>query len=155
MSSALIGCSGFVGTTLLKQRSFDGLFRSVNVEQIAGNKFDLLVCAGAPAQKWLANRDPENDLRGMERLMGQLDRVECDTCVLISTVDVFAQPLGVDEDSVADASGLQAYGLHRLRLEEFVGRGLVQLAQRPPDDLFARLTGSSEKNLCCSTAEKL
>lgn len=134
MSSALIGYSGFVGSTLLKQRSFDERFRSVNIEQIAGQKFDLLVCAGAPAQKWLANRDPENDLRGIERLMGCLDRVECNTFILISTVDVFAQPHGVDEASVVDTSGLHAYGLHRLRLEKFV-------AERFARHLIVRLPG--------------
>jgi hypothetical protein len=47
---ALIGYSGFVGSTLLKQRHFDSLFRSTNIDEIVGKTFDMVVCAGAPAQ---------------------------------------------------------------------------------------------------------
>ena len=41
-SSALIGYTGFVGSTLLKQRSFDACFNSANIDQIAGRSFDLV-----------------------------------------------------------------------------------------------------------------
>ena len=52
--TALIGYSGFVGGNLLRQRSFDACFNSSNIEAIAGRSFDLVVCAGAPAEKWKA-----------------------------------------------------------------------------------------------------
>lgn len=118
--NSLIGFSGFVGGTLLKQASFEGLYRSTNIAEIAGQSFDLVVCAGAPAQKWIANREPEADRQTIEALIGHLKTIQCKTFVLISTVDVFKTPIGVDEDSPVDESGLHAYGLHRRRLERFV-----------------------------------
>ena len=57
MKNALIGFSGFVGATLQKQALFDALYRSTNIADIEGGEFDLAVCAGAPAQKWIANRE--------------------------------------------------------------------------------------------------
>ena len=44
----------------------------------------------------------------------------CKTFVLNSTVDVFKNPKGVDEDTPIEEAGLHAYGLHRRWLEKFV-----------------------------------
>ncbi|MEX8517777.1 MAG: pyridine nucleotide transhydrogenase [Leptothrix sp. (in: b-proteobacteria)] len=121
MADALIGHSGYVGSTLLRQRSFGALFRSTDIGTIAGQRFGCIVCAGAPAQKWLANKDPEGDARKIDGLIAHLRSVRCDgSFVLISTVDVFGRPIGVDEGSPVDEQGLQAYGLNRRRLEQFV-----------------------------------
>lgn len=118
--TALIGYTGFVGGNLLRQRSFDACFNSSNIEQIAGRSFDLVVCAGAPAEKWKANADPERDSDIIERLTRALAHVEARRLVLISTVDVFLDPRGVDEDSPVPLAGLHAYGRNRRRLEEIL-----------------------------------
>jgi hypothetical protein len=120
MKNALIGFSGFVGGTLVKQASFESLYRSTNIGEIAGGVFDSVVCAGAPAQKWIANRDPETDRQKIEGLIAHLKSIQCKTFILISTVDVFKSPIEVDENTPLDKSGLHAYGLHRRMLEEFV-----------------------------------
>lgn len=120
MTNALIGFTGFVGTTLLKQRPFEHHFRSTNINEIDGKEFDLVVCAAAPAQKWIANREPEADLQKIEGLIAHLKMIRCKTFVLISTVDVFKSPIGVNEDTLVDEAGLHAYGLHRRLLEKFV-----------------------------------
>jgi dTDP-4-dehydrorhamnose reductase len=120
MANALIGFSGFVGSTLLKQVSFESLFRSTNIRDIDGQSFDAVVCAGAPAQKWIANREPEADRQKIDSLISHLSTLQCKTFVLISTVDVFKSPIGVDEETPVDEIGLHAYGLHRRLLEEFV-----------------------------------
>jgi len=120
MNNALIGFSGFVGSTLLKQASFEARYRSTNIGEIAGQSFDTLVCAGAPAQKWIANRDPEADRTKIDGLIAHLESMRCRTFVLISTVDVFKNPVGVDEDTCVEEEGLHAYGLHRRLLEKFV-----------------------------------
>lgn len=120
MKKALIGHSGFVGGTLRKQTSFDAFYRSTDIGEIEGREFDTVVCAGAPAQKWLANKNPEDDLRRIDGLIGHLSKVRCKKFILISTIDVFGSPLGVDEDSPVETTGLHPYGLHRRKLEEFV-----------------------------------
>lgn len=134
MSNALIGSTGFVGTTLQKQAHFDSLYRSTNIADIEGRSFETVVCAGAPAQKWIANRDPETDRRNLEDLMAHLEAVSCGTFILISTVDVFANSRGVDEDTPVEEAGLHAYGLHRRWLEKFV-------ESRFPNHLIVRLPG--------------
>lgn len=132
MTDALIGFSGFVGTTLRRQAPFGALFRSTNIDEIECGAFDTVVCAGAPAQKWIANREPEADREKIDGLIDRLKTVHCRTFILISTVDVFKNPLEVDEKTAVDESGLHAYGRHRRRLEEFVdshfpGRLIVRL----------------------------
>lgn len=134
MNNALIGHSGFVGSTLLKQTRFEAMFRSTNIQEIAGRDFDTVVCAGAPAQKWIANKDPRADLEKIRQLMAHLGSMQCRTFVLISTVDVFQHPIGVREDSPVPVEGLHAYGLHRRYLEEFV-------QERFANHLIVRLPG--------------
>ena len=120
MESCLIGFSGFVGSTLLKQARFESLYRSTNISEIEGRSFDTVVCAGAPAQKWIANREPQADREKIEALIAHLKSMNCKTFILISTVDVFKNPIGVDEDTPIDEEGLHAYGLNRRLLEKFV-----------------------------------
>ena len=126
MENALIGFSGFVGGTLLKQSNFEALFRSTNIHDIANREFDVVVCAGAPAQKWIANREPEADREKIDSLINHLRTVKCKTFILISTVDVFKNPIGVDESTLVDESGLHPYGLHRRLLEKFVEQHFSQ-----------------------------
>lgn len=118
--NAIIGFSGFVGSTLLKQSPFGALYRSTNIGEIEGNSFNTVVCAGAPAQKWIANREPEADLQKIEGLIAHLKTIQCKMFILISTVDVFKSPIGVDEETPVVEDGLHAYGLHRRLLEKFV-----------------------------------
>lgn len=120
MKDALIGYSGFVGSTLLRQREFGHRFRSTNISEIEAGTFDLVVCAAAPAQKWVANRDPQADRQKIDGLISHLGRIECRLFILISTVDVFSKPAGVDEETPVEEGGLHAYGLHRRFLEKFV-----------------------------------
>jgi len=134
MNNALIGFTGFVGSTLLKQASFKSLYRSTNIGDIRGQSFDSVVCAGAPAQKWIANREPEADRQKIDDLIAHLKTVSCNTFILISTVDVFKSPLGVDENTLVDETGLNTYGLHRRLLEKFVESHF-------PKHLIVRLPG--------------
>jgi len=134
MDDALIGFSGFVGSTLLKQAHFSSLFRSTNIHEIENRDFDSVVCAGAPAQKWIANRDPIDDRKKINTLIDHLGNIRCNKFILISTVDVFKEPIRVDESTPVDESGLHAYGLHRRLLEKFVEEYF-------PNYLIVRLPG--------------
>ncbi|WP_236169980.1 pyridine nucleotide transhydrogenase [Pseudomonas parasichuanensis] len=133
-TNALIGFSGFVGGTLLRQHEFTSLYRSTTIAEIEGLTFDTVVCAGAPAQKWIANREPEADRQKIEALIAHLKTIRCKTFILISTVDVFANAMGVDEDSPVPEQGLHAYGLNRRLLERFV-------EEHFPSHLIVRLPG--------------
>ena len=134
MTNCLVGFSGFVGDTLTKQARFESLIRSTNIQAIESRCFNCIVCAAAPAQKWIANRDPLADRQNIEDLIAHLKTVTCKTFILISTVDVFKSPIGVDEDTAVDEEGLNAYGLHRRLLEKFVENHF-------PSHLIVRLPG--------------
>lgn len=132
--NALIGYSGFVGSTLVKQTQFSALYRSTNIHEIENREFDLVVCAGAPAQKWIANREPVKDRKNIDALIDHLRTIKCKTFILISTVDVFQDPIDVDESTHIDETGLHPYGLHRRLLEKFVEKHF-------PSHLIVRLPG--------------
>lgn len=134
MTDALFGYSGFVGSTLLRQRPFGAGFRSTDIGDSRGRQFGLAVCAAAPAQKWIANKDPEGDRARIQGLIDHLSGIRCERFVLISTVDVFLDPQGADEDTAVIEDGLHAYGLHRRLLERFV-------TEHFKDSVIARLPG--------------
>ena len=117
---ALIGHTGFVGSTLIRARAFDACYNSTSIDQIDGRSFDLLVCAGASAAKWQANQNPDIDRRSLERLKAHLKTVRAQRLVLISTVDVFSSPIDVSELDEPTSVGLLPYGRHRLELEHFI-----------------------------------
>jgi hypothetical protein len=120
VSRAIIGYTGFVGGNLVRQQPFDAFYNSKNIEEIAGQHFDFLVCAGAPAVKWLANKEPEQDRAAIGRLQRALAGVSVQKFVLISTVDVYPNPVNVDEETAIETENLHPYGKHRLELEAFV-----------------------------------
>ena len=118
MTNALIGYTGFVGSTLLRQGSFDALYNSKNIEDIEGRAFDTLVFAGAQAKKWWANLHPEEDKAGIDRALNALQSVKAAHAVLISTVDVLPlEAPTANEDLTIDPATLHAYGRHRIELE--------------------------------------
>jgi nucleoside-diphosphate-sugar epimerase len=136
----LIGYTGFVGGTLCHRQTFDSLYNSSNISQIEGQTFDLLVCAGAPAVKWQANKQPEADLQNLLSLATHLEKVTAHHFVLISTVDVYPHPVGVDEDSTIDETQAQPYGKHRHILES-------RIRAKFPHALIVRLPGLFGKGL--------
>ena len=131
---ALVGWSGFVGGALLPRVRPVARFRSTDIHELSGAAVDEIVCAGAPAEKWRANADPDADRANITRLIEALDASRASSCVLVSTVDVYGDSRGADEDTPADTTQDQAYGRHRALLEEFVTR-------RFADTLIVRLPG--------------
>lgn len=117
---ALIGYTGFVGAALMKVSSFDRVYNTANIEDIAGESFAEVICAGAWARKWWANANPEQDLQSVMRLIDCLATASIDRFILISTVDVYPIPINVTESSVPKITDLGPYGRHRLLLENRV-----------------------------------
>ncbi|CAH0121694.1 hypothetical protein PAE9249_04227 [Paenibacillus sp. CECT 9249] len=122
MKTCLIGHTGFVGSTLLTQNQFDDLYNSRNIDQIKGKFYDMVVCAGAPAVKWKANQEPEEDLENINYLINNLQEINTKLFILISTVDVYKHPVMVDEDTVIVPEDTDPYGRHRYYLENFVSK---------------------------------
>lgn len=134
MKTMLVGSTGFVGGNLAASHPFDGAYHSTDVESAFGAQPQLLVYAGLPAAKYLANTDPAGDLAVIERAFWQIGQIAPRRLVLISTVDVYAAPQGVDEDTPADAENPAAYGRNRAHLERLVRRAY-------PEALIVRLPG--------------
>lgn len=134
MPDALIGHTGFVGGNILRQHAFDAFYNSRNIESIVGQSFDLLVVSAMPAAKWIANKDPASDWANCARLIECIKQTRSRRVVLISTVDVYATPRDVTEDTPLDPIGAHAYGRHRLMLE----RALIEQFS---DLLVIRLPG--------------
>ena len=121
MKKALIGYTGFVGSNLMKQVAFDYTYNSKNISDISGKSFDLLVCAGVSAVKWKANKFPEEDLNSINTLLEELSEVKAEKVVLISTVDVYKNPIvDVNEDTKINPDELEPYGKHRNYVEQFI-----------------------------------
>jgi len=128
--AALIGHTGFVGSSLLRQASFAATFNRASISSIGGERWDLVVCAAPSAVKWRANKFPEEDRAHVGALIASLDVIRCDRFILISTVDVYPRPEGVDEETPIDPAACMPYGRHRWELEQavrrlFPGRSLV------------------------------
>ena len=116
----LIGASGFIGKSLLLNRSFDLCFRSNNISEINNINANLVICSAPSAKKWYANKFPEEDLINIKKLTNHLKTIKCKNFVLISTVDVYSSPKLVYENTKIDEINLHAYGLNRRFLEKFV-----------------------------------
>lgn len=137
MIKALIGHTGFVGSNLDSQTNFDFKFNSKNISEIDGKSFDLVVCSAARAEKWRINQEPEKDLNEIKSLIERLKTIKTKKFVLISTVDVYKQPIDVDESTRPEKKDLHPYGLNRLYLEEFCKNNFNTLIVRLPG-LFGR-----------------
>lgn len=118
--NCLVGYTGYVGSTLLTQTEFDDVYNSSNIRDIKGKAYDLVICAAAPAVKWKANQAPEEDLSNINSLITCLKEVEANRFVLISTVDVYSEPVGVNEETPIEEEKAEPYGRHRYFLEQFV-----------------------------------
>lgn len=136
----LVGYTGFVGSNIDSMHNFTYRINSKNKEEAFGKNPDLLVYAGLRAEKFLANNDPAKDMETIEEAFGQIEKINPKKLVLISTVDVYKNPVDVDETTEIDTEGLAAYGLNRYRLEQMV-------RERYEDALIIRLPGLFGKNI--------
>ena len=131
---SLVGYTGFVGSNLHVKGSFDRVYNSKNITEAYGTCPDLLVYAGLRAEKYLANSDPAADMQNIVEAQKNIEKIAPKRLVLISTVDVFKNPCGADENTPIDENGLHPYGYNRYQLELWV-------RERYPDALIVRLPG--------------
>jgi hypothetical protein len=120
LNTALIGSTGFVGSNLRRHAEYDQCYNSKDIQQICGRSFGTVTCAGISANKWWANKNADEDRRQIDVLYRALKYVSCDRFILISTVDVFREPVGVYETDEPTSTGLHPYGSNRLDFENRV-----------------------------------
>jgi hypothetical protein len=119
-AEVLVGHTGFVGSNLRRQMAFDLCIHRENLDALRGIRADRLVLSCLPAEKWRINAAPQDDLDNLHCMQDVLSTVQARQIVLISTADVFLQPLEVDEDSAPQSTSLHPYGKHRLAFEDWV-----------------------------------
>ena len=136
----LVGYTGFVGSNIVSKKSFQGLYNSKNIQSAYNTTPNLLVYAGLPAEKFIANKDPEGDMQKIQGAINNIKAINPKKLVLISTIDVYPFPNSVDEDSAIDKMELLPYGFDRLYLEEFVEQNLKEY-------LIVRLPGLFGTNI--------
>lgn len=136
----LVGYTGFVGSNLLESNSFDYCFNSKNITESFDLNPDVLVYSGVRAEKFLANKEPEKDFEIILEAIENIKKINPKQIVLISTVDVYPNPIVVDENTEIDLETVQPYGKNRLYLENWV-------ASNFNDYLIVRLPGLFGKNI--------
>jgi len=117
--TCIIGNTGFVGCNLTRERYFSHKYNSKNISKITEESFDQIICAGLPAEKWIANLYPCKDKNNTNLLIDKLKKVKTCKFILISTVDVYEKPFNCNELSENNYS-LNTYGKNRKLLEDFV-----------------------------------
>ena len=130
--NALIGWTGFVGGNLAAPDHYQDLYNSSNIDQIAGKRYDLVVCAGVKSAMWLANNDPAKDLEEITTLISKLEQCEIGKLVWISTVAVYPDDGGAYSEETDIFESKLAYGLNRRKAElmiadRFSGHCIIRL----------------------------
>jgi hypothetical protein len=134
MKTCLVGHTGFVGQNLALSYPYNGLYNSKNIDDAYDSCPDLLVYAGVTGTKYIANHEPEKDLAAKRVALYNIRRINPKRLVLISTVDVYRNPVSVNEDTPSSPENMQPYGYTRMMLEKWV-------RDEYPDALFVRLPG--------------
>lgn len=116
---ALIGYTGFVGSNLMLSYDFEYCYNSKNIQEAYGKEFDILIYSGVRAEKFIANSNPNEDKILIEKAIENIKKINFNKLVLISTVDIYPNPVDVDEDSIIDKNE-QAYGRNRYYLENWI-----------------------------------
>ena len=137
---SIVGYSGFVGSNLCASFDFDGKYDKDNVTEAFGTNPDVLFYSGVPAQKFIANKFPQQDFETVVEALDNMKKINPKKVVLISSVDVYKEPNGKNESSFMDKQDLHPYGANRLWLEE-------QVKENFEDYFIVRLPGLYGINL--------
>jgi nucleoside-diphosphate-sugar epimerase len=123
----IVGATGFIGGQLSSRYKNVRRYGRQNISDLKNDDSDLIIIAAAPAAKWLANSEPENDLENIEILINSLKVIRNKKCVLISTIDVFPSGIEFSESQLLPDSHPEAYGANRGYLEKSLARELNDL----------------------------
>lgn len=139
MKTFLIGYTGFVGSNLNNQYDFDGLYASDNIKEAYGKNPDLIIYSAVPSKKFIANKNEKEDYKTINKAIENIKNINPKKVILISTIDVYENPIDVDEHTEINPSK-EAYGKNRLLLEQWI-------QENYEDYLIVRLPALYGKNI--------
>jgi hypothetical protein len=87
--NALIGYTGFIGSSIARQIEFTYYYNTTNIRDINKYMYDIVIAAAPSGNKRKANANPEQDMAMCMKFIDDVSMVRCNKFVLISTVDVF------------------------------------------------------------------
>jgi hypothetical protein len=115
----LLGYTGFVGINLLRHMKPETfLVNTSNVHEVWGRSFDTVYCCCVYAEKWKANKNPSDDLAHIDDVILTLEKVQCKTFILISTIDVLDCSIPQTEADCGSTYSTHPYGTNRRKIEE-------------------------------------
>lgn len=91
-----------------------------------------MVSAANRAEMWRINQEPEVDLAEINDFISHIGKAKIKKLVLISTVGVYKNPNGADEDTPIETDGLTPYGSNRYYLEQYCQKHFDTLVLRLP-----------------------
>ena len=118
----IIGNTGLVGKTLSDKLEFDYSFNTSNIDTYndIANDGDELFLSCLPATKWLVNKNINNDMNNIFKIIDIISKKKYSKVVLISTIDVYNEsPIESNEDYNINVRNL-SYGTNRLIFELLV-----------------------------------
>lgn len=120
--TSLVGYTGFVGSNIFAsaQNQIDKVYNTKNIESAYETNPELLIYSGVRAEKFLANKNPQEDFKQINVAIENIKKINPKRLVLISTVDVLDDPINKDENSYILSENLQPYGQNRYFLEQWV-----------------------------------
>lgn len=135
---SLVGYTGFVGGNIAASGRIDGMYNTKNISEAFGTKPDLLIYSGLRAEKFLAEKFPEQDRESIKEAQEIIRKIDPGKIVLISTIDVYEDSFRKTEETPAKGQG--AYGKNRAAMEEWVRSAY-------PEHLILRLPGLFGKGI--------
>ena len=118
----LIGNTGLVGTTLKETIKFDYEFNSKNLNEFLDNEYENveLYLSCLPATKWMVNKNIQDDLRNIYKIIDVISKKSYKKIILISTIDVYCNSPFLSDESYAPNVEKLSYGTNRYLFEMLV-----------------------------------
>lgn len=98
-------------TLITNQQYKINQYHSQNIKEAYNTQPDILIYAGVPGYKWIANENPLNDMKLMDDAYLNIKKIKAKEIILISTIDALASK---------NQSNWSHYGQNRLDLEQRV-----------------------------------
>lgn len=92
-------------------------YDSKSINTLPEKEHEIILCAAPSAKKWIANANPEDDLKSCNVLIDCLRRTKLKRVILFSTIDVYASNVSITGESSINYSS-EPYGKNRKTIED-------------------------------------